>query len=89
MHCATGILQTAIPLQTAIGRGVADLGDEVAGLQALHGALADHVADVVLVVGQPVQRERRVVLQVAVAAVQQVQQRRQAPRLRRMQGKSS
>ena len=32
--------------------------------------LADHIADIVLVVGQPVQRERRIVLQVAIAAVQ-------------------
>ncbi len=85
----------ATPLQTTkkarvICRlaGSDHLGDEVAGLQALHGALADHVADVVLVVRQPVQREGGVVLQVAVAAVQQVQQRWQAPGLRRMQTRS-
>mmetsp|Transcript_2401 Transcript_2401/g.6021 ORF Transcript_2401/g.6021 Transcript_2401/m.6021 type:complete len:449 (+) Transcript_2401:472-1818(+) len=63
------------PLERLLHAVLAGLHDEVAVDEALHAALADDVRDVVLVVREAVEREGRVVLQVAVARVHEVQQR--------------
>eukprot|EP00955_Chlamydomonas_euryale_P036208 350380-Chlamydomonas_euryale.AAC.4 len=49
--------------------------------QSLQHALLDNVRDVVLVICEPIERKRRVMLQVVVLALQQRQQRHQAPAL--------
>mmetsp|Transcript_10990 Transcript_10990/g.46181 ORF Transcript_10990/g.46181 Transcript_10990/m.46181 type:complete len:376 (+) Transcript_10990:1440-2567(+) len=60
------------PIQRLLHAILARLHDELAPHQPLHRALAHDVGNVVLVVREAVQRERGVVLQVALVAVQQI-----------------
>ena len=65
------------PIERLLHAILARLHDELAPHQPLHGALANDVRYVVLVVREAIQRERGVVLQVALVAVQQIKQRPQ------------